>query len=507
MVNNRVFAGKKMIGYFIWAGILLVLLALAYQFPVVGDDWYTTRVHIGSLKELIENGAKHWNNVNGRWLGHIAVILSMSSKVLCSIIRAFIIWMIMLLAYKNSGLKCKVGYLLVFLCILAVPKEIFSETYSWAAGFFNYVPPVLLILLYLFLIRNEWKQNTGRFGIFKGICAFLIGMCSQLFVENITIYVLLLSIVVSAFYIKKYKKVSFIAFGHTLGAITGTFLMFLSPVYRTVAEGTDTYRTAPQGLGGLLQTVRGNWTEVSRYTVRGNILLLFIVAVVCAYLLYRGSEQSRKINVLRMIDSCILVGTTAYFLSSMFLGWDEKIEAYTAFFVLDVFILLLYVVSVFITILFFVKDREKKAGCLFYLVSAFIQVSPLLAVTPIGPRCFYGSYIFTVVGFLHIIAYMIEQEGWNIDRAFAPFCILAFCVSFYYLYIFSNISDVEQERNAYIIEQMKKGETFIALPEFPYNDYLHDEHTWKIGLNYYYKEEKDIQFEYIPYSEWKAMVS
>lgn len=147
--------------YYIWGLFLLFLFFLAYKFPVVGDDWYALRVHITSLQELIENGARHWNNVNGRWLGHMAVILSMSSRILCAAVRAVIIWLIMILGYKNSGFKCKEGCLIVFLYILAVPKEIFSETYSWAAGFFNYVPPVLLVFLYLYLISTEFSRKQG----------------------------------------------------------------------------------------------------------------------------------------------------------------------------------------------------------------------------------------------------------------------------------------------------------------------------------------------------------
>ena len=103
--------------------------------------------------------------------------------------------------------------------------------------------------------------------------------------------------------------------------------------------------------------------------------------------------------------------------------------------------------------------------------------------------------------------YIINQEGWKLEEVFVPLCGLTFCVSLFYIYIFSNISDVEQERNSYIIEQMKNGETTVIIPEFPYSDYLHEPHGTKIGLEYYYKEAGDIQFEYMPYDEWNEFVS
>ena len=495
------------IEYYIWGLFLLFLFFLAYKFPVVGDDWYALRVHITSFQELIENGVRHWNNVNGRWLGHMAVILSMSSKILCAAARSIIIWLIMILGYKNSGFKCKEGCLIVFLYILAVPKEIFSETYSWAAGFFNYVPPVLLIFLYLYLIRNEFSQKSRRYSAFKIIAAFAIGICSQLFIENVTIYVVILAVVINGFYIKRFKKISLITLAHLIGSFIDTFLMFLSPVYQTVAEGTDTYRTTPQGLSGLLETVKGNWAEISRYTVRGNTLLIFTVAVVCAYLLYRTKIHDRKIQLMKTVNSCVITGATAYFFISIFLEWDEKIGQYNFFFALDIFMTLLYIAGVLSTIAFYVKDKGKRERALFYLVSAVVLVGPLTVVTPIGPRCFYSSYIFTIIAFLNLIVYIINQEGWKLEEVFVPLCGLTFCVSLFYIYIFSNISDVEQERNSYIIEQMKNGETTVIIPEFPYSDYLHEPHGTKIGLEYYYKEAGDIQFEYMPYDEWNEFVS
>lgn len=509
MIKSKKFARKdnRILTGIIWGGFLLVLFGLAYKFPIVGDDWYATRVHIKSLEELIENGANHWNNVNGRWLGHIAVIMSMQYKPVCAVVRAAIICLIMVFAYKNSGFKAKEGYLIIFLYILAIPKEIFSETYSWAAGFFNYVPPVLLILIYLYLIKNEFKQKAEKYLIFRVCFSFLIGMCSQLFVENITVYVVIFSVVVTISYFIRFKRISMTALAHTLGSIAGTFIMFLSPVYRTVAEGTDTYRTAPQGITGMIQTIRGNWSEISKYSVRGNVLLIFTVSAVCIYLLYRENAQVKRLVRLRTINSCVIAGATAYFLSSIFLKWDEKIELYTAFFCLDVFIILLFAISVLTTIIFFVQNEEKKRTCLFYLFSAFVLVGPLLIVTPIGPRCFYGSYIFTVIAFLNIMSYIIDREQWELKKVFPAFCVLSFCVTVYYMYIFSNISEVEKERDVYISEQMQKGASVIVLPEFPYSDYLHEPHGWKIGLKYYYEKMGDIEFDYVPYSDWKSITS
>lgn len=506
---NKVFASGKSFKYFMWGIAFIAIFSITYNFPIVGDDWFAVRVNITSLKELIENGASHWNNVNGRYLGHIGVIIAMQSKVLCAILRAVIIWLIMIFASRNLRVKSKTVILIVCLYILAVPREIFSESYSWAAGFFNYVPPVALILISLYIMRGEFAEKPGKYRAGKAVCAFLLGMCSQLFAENITIYVLMMAVVVNVYYFKIFKKFSPVILLHAVGAITGTCLMFASPVYRTVVDGTDTYRTTPQGVLGFLQAARGNWYEISEYTIRGNALLLLTVTAVCFALLYKSSieREKRKYLILRTVNSSILTGTTIYFFASEFLDWNEKIQLYTAFFVLDVLMCLLFIISVITTIIYFVQDKNKKARSFFYLLSAFVLVGPLLVVTPIGPRCFYASYIFTAISVLNLLVYFIEKEQWKLQKVFIPICVLTTGITVYYWYIFSNMAEVEAERDAYIVEQMQKGDTVIAVPEFPYSDYLHEPHSQKIGLKYYYDEARDIQFDFVPYSQWRDMIS
>lgn len=505
---KKVFSHSRLFKYIMWGTSLIVIFFIAYNFPVAGDDWYAVRVNITSLKELIENAASHWSTVNGRYLGHLMVIICMQSKILCAIIRALIIWLIMILSCEIIKGRFKAAYAIIYMYILAVPKEIFSESYSWAAGFFNYVPPVMLILLYLYMLHSRPGKKTVIYQIGKAICALAIGICGQLYAENITIYVLMMSFVIMVYYIKENQERALIPIVYAVGAIIGTCLMFASPAYRTVADGTDTYRTAPQGLMGVVQIARENWGEISRYTIRGNILLLLTVTAVCLILLYKESEAvGGKYIILRIINSGVLTGTIAYFFSSMFLGWDEKIQQYTAFFFLDLFMCILFIVCVLITIIFFVEDNKEKTRSLFFLISAFILVGPLLFVQPIGPRCFYASYILTVIAVLNLGFYLIKRQKRILQRIIIPLYVLAGCVTLYYLYIFTNMAEVEKERDAYIVERMKEGDRVIVVPEFPYSDYLHEPHSQKIGLEYYYKDVRDIEFDFVPYSQWKNTVS
>lgn len=489
------------------SGLLLIfwaaLFMIAYNFPLVGDDFYGIDDSITSVRSFIEWAAWHWENTNGRILGNTTVLLVMQSKFWRAFVRAAVIWLIMILVYQNSRIRSKTGYFLAYIYVLAIPAAIFSQTYAWAFGFFNYVPPVLLILFYLHMVQKEFTEVQARWRGIKTVCAFLLGICTQLFMENITVYVLIMTVWINIRQVRKFKKVSPVFLAHAIGAAAGAVMMFSSPVYRAVAAGSDTYRETPEGISGLFQAARENWHQISEYSIRGNTLLLILVLLVCAWLLYRrGRENNRKSDVFKTVITCNLTGTAAYFFIAGLLEWNEKIRLYTSFFLLDVFMLMLFIVSVLLTIVLYVKEEEYRDRSLFFLISAFVLTGPLLFVTPVGPRCFYASYIFTALAFFNIVAYIIEQEHWELKRAAAPACVLAACVTAYYMYIFFNIGDVEQERDAYIAGRMQEGDSVIMVPEFPYSDYLHDPHGWKIGLKFYYEEPEDIEFCFVPYSEW-----
>lgn len=489
------------------SGILLIfwimLFMIAYNFPLVGDDFYGIDDRITSVSSFIEWAVWHWENTNGRILGNTTVLLVMQSKFWRAFVRASIIWLIMILVYQNSRIRSKAGYFLVYIYVLAIPAAIFSETYARAFGFFNYVPPVMLTLFYLYMVQKEFFEEQAKLRGIKAVGAFLLGMCTQLFMENITIYVLIMTIWINICQIRKFKKVSPVFLSHAIGAAVGTVMMFSSPVYRAVAAGSDTYREAPEGIAGFFHAACENWYQISEYSIRGNTLLLILVLLVCVWLLCRkGRGNGRKSDIFKTMIACSLAGTTAYFMIADLLEWDEKIRLYKSFFLLDVLMLILFIASVLLTIVLYVEEKEYRYRSLFFLISSFVLTGPLLFVTPVGPRCFYASYIFTALAFFNIVAYIIEQEHWELKRAAAPACVLAACVTAYYMYIFFNIGDVEQERDAYIAGRMQEGDTSIMVPEFPYSDYLHDPHGWKIGLKFYYEKPEDIEFCFVPYSEW-----
>ena len=61
------------------------------------------------------------------------------------------------------------------------------------------------------------------------LAAFLLGFSGQLFIEHNTLYALLASLVLLAWYILEQRRFSLVLFFHTAGCVLGTALLFSFP--------------------------------------------------------------------------------------------------------------------------------------------------------------------------------------------------------------------------------------------------------------------------------------
>lgn len=143
-----------------WAvGITVLTLALFFLFslfPVTGDDWFREALGrtIHSAGDLIREVAYRWSTNNSRILGNVLAYSSGSRPVLREALRASITLGVILLGAKCSGLFSLRGVFLMTACVLALPRAMFAQIYPWAAGFFNYVPPVMLLLACFALMQG-----------------------------------------------------------------------------------------------------------------------------------------------------------------------------------------------------------------------------------------------------------------------------------------------------------------------------------------------------------------
>lgn len=475
--------------------VFIITLSIVALFPVTGDDWYYQgSINWLSWKSVINSTVKYWQHLNGRVLGNLAASTLCKTDVFNTLIRTGVIFGIALLTFLNSGFKSSFGVFVSYIYVMSIPAEFFRQTYSWSAGFYNYVPPVFLLLFFIYLVKNLFKGEKIKENVWRILGCLVLGISSQLFIENITVFNILLSIILIVWYSIEHRKISVSLLTYLFGCIAGALIMFLSPVYMSVADGADSYRKMGTGLNGLILMAKGNYFKYSTYTIGKNYMLIFSIAIICTVILLKsGVHKNNKIELLRKINICILSILPAYFLI------PEKNNKY-----IDVIACSLFFAATASTVFFFVQDRQRKSLALLFLLAAPIVGMPLWFVSPIGPRCFYAAYIFLVIATVNLISYVLNNSDIDI-RAFKHIPVMLFiCVCSYYLFIFAKIAYTEDLRINHIKEQMENNETVITLPEFPYSNYLHDSSSQKIGVYFYYEKANDIQFKYIPLKEWRA---
>ncbi|GEO77454.1 hypothetical protein LCR01_18970 [Companilactobacillus crustorum] len=108
-----------------------------------------------------------------------------------------LIWCI----WKLSG-KTIASLLLSLLFVFTLQGGFINNVLAWNAGFVNYVPPMILVLLYLIVL--EW-DIPSKVKLFIPILTLLLAFSAGLFDENMTIASVILAILVILYYRKKLK--------------------------------------------------------------------------------------------------------------------------------------------------------------------------------------------------------------------------------------------------------------------------------------------------------------
>ena len=219
------------------------------------------------FSEALQFPGSTFFSTNGRYLGNAFSAIFGCSDLWREVFRCGIVLGILLLLCRFCGIRRGVPYVAMLALLVALPARIFSESYAWAAGFFNYVPPALLMLAYFLAIDpladREYRDHGYQFPLL-----LLLGLCTQFFAEHVTVAVCLLSVLLWIGYLVYARRCSWKLTGYTLGALAGAVLMFCAPGYRNIGE--EGYRTISQSASDLMAVVQGNFLKITGCLTEDN---------------------------------------------------------------------------------------------------------------------------------------------------------------------------------------------------------------------------------------------
>ncbi|MCD8356201.1 MAG: DUF6056 family protein [Clostridia bacterium] len=468
--------------------IFVFLAALFYLAPTTHDDWYYERGN--TFSNLFSVSLSKWyHGLNGRVLGNSLVSMTGGNRPLRALVQALIVFGIWKLATQViKASKCT--SLLFLAAVVLIPVNIYAQTYGWASGFFNYVPEVCLTLGILSLIIHSQKLPPNH-ALLQCIPAALLSFCTQLFSENVTIINMFLGACLIVAGIVLHRKAFAILPACGIGFLLGGAVMFLSPAY-----GKSAYYDSSDS-ASLLDKILENYQTVSLFTLRLYWISTLILTVSLVVLIVRSQKGSKKTGT---ILSTFLVLCQCYFiLYHMML--QDTVLFYNEMMVhsIDFIVNIIYVLCVLFAVIRLVDDMQVKLLAAGLLILAIAYAAPLLVVSPIGPRCFYNTYIYILMSAFAVGEYtfgsLLSETG-TAKLVCSIICICAACTC-----LFINLKNyvLFSERIETISRGMQAGNHTIELRSYPYPQYIWGANSQTIGVFYFYEQQNDILFTYTDY--------
>ena len=461
--------------------LFLALLALCGLFPLTGDDWFREELgrRLTGPTDLLETVLAGWRTYNGRILGNLLAYAAGSRRLLRELLRAAFLFGTVRLAAGHGGFRTVWGTLLTAAALLALPRAMFAQIYPWAAGFFNYVPPAALALAALRLLGDLFAERPVPGGVPRAAAVFLLGLCGALFVEHVTLYGVWAGIVLLAWSWRRGLPPAPAA-AFCAGTLLGAILLFLSPSYGLIWGGGAYSAGLWANAGENLPVV------VSGLISRCPVLYLTLTALGLAWF-----AASRRTGPDRLLAVLLALGCGCFILCGLRGRWTGG-EALAA---------VLWGAALWAGCWRWLPKGERRNRALFFLAGAGVGALPLLAVSPIGPRCLYWSYVCLVISAGNLLSAL--PLGLLPRRPVRGTALgLAAGVLAFYLALFLPIHALEGERLAALEEAVAQGRREVVLPAYTHGEYLWEGDTDKIGSRFYIQEPGDLSISFVPAEEW-----
>ena len=492
-----------------FCGVVFSLFAVfVYLFPYSGDDWAW-----GSIIGL-ERLESFFENYNGRYAGNLLVMALTRSKLLNIILTAFSMVCVCIFPVIYFGTQRLSSMIISLALLLLVPRSIRVQSVVWTAGFSNYVPPILLTVLYMIIVKNIFEEEKPVYGKVMPFAAAVIGFSASLFMENITLYGVVLSLGVLVFTAVKHKRVCITHIANFAGCLAGTALMFSNSAYGSIANEQDGYRTMANS-GGLFFTIKSHIISFNSLFFTNNLILFITLTALCL-LLARAAlndeckkEKAKYIRVTAIINITSLVFIAIKAAVGSRLLRFGKLWLYNAAEYFTFFAATVYFISVCIIVATCVKNKISRERILFALFSVPVMLAPLMLVTPIGPRCFFAPYFLCAAACIGIYGCVSETLKLKSEKAVSGVaCAVSAVMAVYLLCVYVPIHACDVKRNEYAIKQSELGYKKITVCKLPYTEYVWtgdpSKAPWDERYKLFYGIDSKAEIELLPYEEFDS---
>ena len=463
--------------------IYVFYLYIAICIPYTHDDWdWGLSVGLEQLKNA---------NLNSRYAGNFFAVVLTRSEWIKTLVMSIVFWGIPFLISNINKKNYKdknISFILCNFFVALIPIEMWSQTYGWVSGFANYILALICVCIYMYICVEHTLEIKKTH-----ICFFVFSVISQLFLENISIYFLIISCLLLMVYIKKQiyiKKYAFILAGNIVGII----IMFSSNIYEELfSEGATLTHLAVKrefvfdkndDLISVVCSVLDNLVTSRLVNIWQPVKwLVFIVLILLCIIAIKTKDSLGKRFKL-IISSQIIIALVYMTLLYNLTIVNENRSTDIAF---GIFYVVFYImVSLYIIVL--LEDASKYRTLLCWLSSVLV-VLPFSVILEEGSRLYLVSYMLVVMTVIELVSCMRKYVKDTSIKTGILILGLAMILLFIYRgYVYTDIYRTTREIERRIEVVKTEGETELSLPRYRYSEYLWGAYPAEETRVHYFKE-------------------
>lgn len=443
------------------AGFWVSFAALAYLFPYNGDDW-AWGSHVG-LHRL----HTWFHNYNGRYAGDLVVLFLVRTPWLAPLVMSAVVALSLFLVLDLTAHRTPLGYSFAAALFLAMPRSQWREAVAWLSGFSNYAFATACLLAFLWATKLDWTNRLTRWAAPRRAGILVLAFVSALFVENVTIYLVLASLVAVVALAIGRRRAPWDALCWFLGCAAGAALMFSNSEYRRAQHaGNGYHRVEHAGIGHKLARLSG---PMSRMVFGGNIALEIVLVLVIALAALGVARTGRRVlaRVMVVLAGFFLIATWGVLIvGSRSAGVFKYVHGLAGLVLLG-----LLCASAALT----VGDRGRRLGVYACSLSVPVLVLPLAFVNPVGPRCFYCTYFVLLVLAGLVFTEPLPVRMPRLRPALTALASVAAVALFaVYFAVYAIVTHAADQRIQRVRAEVAAGATTVHLRPLPFRSYVHD---------------------------------
>lgn len=493
---------KRLILFYVLFFVLFA--AVMYFSPHTVDNAYYDYLNLTSPYKILHFAAGYGN---GRVLGNLLAVILCKSQLFAAVFRSAsvcgLVYFIVRLVNGKKGHNELLTASVVLLTV-GVGGLFFGEVFSWIAGFSNYIPPMLLSLMCLCIIKERSLKSDSLWVKILTVTGLLLcGSAAQLFTESNTLNAALLSLIVLIYCVFRRKDKLLYSFTYLIASGIGAGVMLYARHFVHDKDGiyeTVNYSSKIDSLSNMFTNVQDIYSMFVCWLPKFFVLYIML-SIVFLIVIYKGKGYLPK-NVKAFVTFSLCAYPAYSVLASVldngnFANGKMK-YLYMAFTTL---LFMFYIISLLVCSS--LLEKKRKFVFVFLVLFALFTSAYFTVLHPVNPRCIFYSYVVFIIAFCvvfdTVLAYVKINK--NIVLKILTSGVLGIFVFLIPLYV--NITVMNNQVSEYIDYQVKQGKKAVYVCFLTNTDYFHHSYAVdRLGYTYYHEKPKDVEFKLIAQDSW-----